>query len=360
MTGRTFDRIVVFNRNDSTIVKARIATSTISVGPDALGYRQNFWSSTFTGSADKYTFTNIVIAMPTGQPSRQPSGQPTRQPTRNPTGQPSINPTMPTGQPTRQPSTNPTNKQSKAWSWRDGQAQVLYSTYHDDSACASSPRVFDTVAMNDCKANPWSTYPYYESLSCDTTSKGTVVVRRLLFGHCVNSEPVSRQVIDRKKICRSLPGGGFVMTQCGTRSNMLRQARVLLDSHKTNACSPQAKTAKSLVLGRCHKVRDKSGKLLYYSRLEYDSRESEKTTSRYIVLRDNRYPPKNENSLCRGYATDVVEIQYFKGQYLSAKERRVCQQDTLSNGLFVSAAVYLAADTSPTPALSPSPTLLRI
>jgi hypothetical protein len=100
-------------------------------------------------------------------------------------------------------------------------------------------------------------------------------------------------------------------------------------------------------------VRDESGKLLYYSRLEYDSSESE--TSRNIILRDNRYPPKAENSKCLGYPIDIVNVQYFKGKYLSAKEKRTCQQDALNQGLFVGAAAYVPAVNSPTP--TPTSTL---
>ena len=105
-----FDRVKIYNRNDSCGPRIDNATITLNLIGQAPVSRR-FPSVT----KSIYTF---VIYVPSSQPSRQPSKQPSTQPSKQPSSQPSIQPSAqplkkPTFKPSCLPSVQPTMQPSK-------------------------------------------------------------------------------------------------------------------------------------------------------------------------------------------------------------------------------------------------------
>ena len=324
--------------------------------------------------------TSQPTRLPTGQPSRQPSALPTAQPMLLPTGRPTAQPTgRPTAQPSTQPSTQPTQPTSQPTSAPSPKPTPmpspvptlsapanLYRTYHSGPGCDSTPRVYDTVVLNQC-SEPTQEQPFYHINSCKLFATSYSVLQRRfttdvhsLRRKCRGSIVPTSKVIEHAKLCRRVgradESRGYVKTHCGAMevSPLFAREQVLLNGYATNECRGTP-TRRGIVLNGCHAVHvDGSTKVQYYSHLRYDKAASEATASLVITLVESQYTT-NE---CTGLPLLVRHLSYKKGVYTTATQKRVCAKDPLHGGFFSSATHVYGLSSFPTARPTPSPTTL--
>lgn len=226
-----------------------------------------------------------------------------------------------------------------------GAQQWLYRTYHVGPDCASTPRFYDFSPLNTCTA-PTTDMPYFHIEFCsfaDNSPSGFYNITQVRFMGTAgfsavdcNSANRSLKKFDRGRVCRR-QNNLWVGTHCGLPKldAAVNRELIILSSFRTNACSGRP-MQRGVILNGCLPVSEPvlgRGKELH-SRLTYNKRLSDSSTDT-LFLTDSHYSRKD----CSGSPVKVVQVQYPKGIYTSARQRKQCFKDPLRNG-YVAAAAY--------------------
>ena len=267
------------------------------------------------------------------------------------------NAAFPTAKPTRNPTVLPTATPEPTPLYK-GAPQFMYRTYHLGADCSSAVRVYDFSPLNTCIA-PTEDMPYHHLEFCsveDSGDSGAYNITQMRYvGNaalkCSGSHSFHK--FDRGQLCRKR-NNLWVRTQCGlpVLDAVVNREQIILSSFRTNTCSGPP-MQRGVVLNGCQPVNEPElgrGKKLH-SRLTYNRALSDNSTNT-LFLSESFYSRKD----CSGSPVKVVQVQYPKGVYTSARQRKQCLQDPLLSG-FVASASYVAVLTSdPSPSPTPSPT----
>lgn len=268
------------------------------------------------------------------------------------------NAAFPTAKPTRNPTVLPTATPEPTPLYK-GAPQFMYRTYHLGADCSSAVRVYDFSPLNTCIA-PTEDMPYHHLEFCsveDSGDSGAYNITQMRYvGNaalkCSGSHSFHK--FDRGQLCRKR-NNLWVRTQCGlpVLDAVVNREQIILSSFRTNTCSGPP-MQRGVVLNGCQPVNEPElgrGKKLH-SRLTYNRALSDNSTNT-LFLSESFYSRKD----CSGSPVKVVQVQYLKGVYTSARQRKQCLQDPLLSGFVASASYVSSLSSAPSPVPGAAPTL---
>ena len=240
-----------------------------------------------------------------------------------------------------------------------GAPQLMYRTYHLGAGCSSSVRVYDFSPLNTCIA-PTEDMPYFhlEFCSLEDSPSGDYNLTQVRFvGNaalkCSGSHSFHK--FDRGHLCRKR-NNLWVRTHCGlpVLDAVVNREQIILSSYRTNSCSGQS-MQRGVILNGCQPVKDPivGRGTEYHSRLTYNGALSDNSTDT-LFLSEAFYSRKD----CSGSPVKVLQRQYPKGIYTSARQRKQCLQDPLLSGFVASASYVSALSSAPSPVPGSAPTLI--